>query len=175
PSARYVHATSNETIQGIQIKQLPDTRGVPLIVDMSSDFLSRPVQVDKCGLIYACAQKNAGISGVTVAIIRDDLLERAADNLPPMLAYKLHVKNDSLYNTPPVFGVYILMLVLRWLRDEIGGLEKMAQHNEKKAKLLYDALDGSQGFYRGHAAADCRSRMNVTWRLPSEELEGAFV
>ncbi len=121
------------------------------------------------------AQKNAGIAGVTVVIVRDDLLAKVPENLPPMLDYRLQAKNDSLYNTPPVFAIYILSLITKWLKNEVGGLAKMAQRNETKAKLLYDALDGSDGFYRGHAQPDSRSQMNVTWRLPSEELEATFV
>jgi phosphoserine aminotransferase len=145
------------------------------VADLSSDFLSRPVPVENHGLIYACAQKNAGISGVTVVIIRDDLLERVPANLPPMLDYRLLAQNDSLYNTPPVFGVYILSLITKWLKDEIGGLSKMATLNKEKADLVYHALDESDGFYRGHAQPDSRSLMNVTFRLPSEELEATFV
>ena len=175
PESAYVHITSNETIQGVQFRNVPETRGVPLVADLSSDFLSRPVPVEKYGLIYACAQKNAGISGVTVVIIRDDLLAGVPDGLPTMLDYKLQAKNDSLYNTPPTFAIYILLLIGRWLRGEIGGLGRMAEINAEKAGLLYDVLDGSQGFYRGHAQPDCRSHMNVTWRLPSEELEQTFV
>ncbi len=175
PESAYVHFTSNETIQGVQFRDLPDTHGVPIVADLSSDFLSRPVPVEKYGLIYACAQKNAGISGVTVVIVRDELLARVPDGLPAMLDYRLQAKNDSLYNTPPTFAIYVLLLIGRWLRSEIGGLGRMAQVNAEKAKLLYDVLDGSQGFYRGHARPDCRSQMNVTWRLPSEELEQAFV
>jgi len=175
PTAAYVHVTSNETIQGVQFRDMPATGSVPLVADLSSDFLSRPVPVDRFGLIYACAQKNAGIAGVTVVIVRDDLLARAPDNLPSMLDYRVHAKNDSLANTPPVFAVYILSLICRWLKDDVGGLAKMAERNVEKAKLLYDVLDKSGGFYRGHAKPDCRSQMNVTWRLPSEELEATFV
>lgn len=170
----YVHITSNETIQGVQFQHTPDVGDAVLVCDASSDFLSRPIDVAKYGLIYACAQKNAGIAGVTVVIIRDDLLERVPDSLPTMLDYRLQAKNDSLYNTPPVFAIYILQLVTHWLRDEMGGLAGMAAANEAKAKLLYDVLDSSDGFYRGHARPDCRSKMNVTWRLPSDDLEGPF-
>ena len=175
PAAAYLHFTSNETIQGIQFRGEPDTGGVPLVCDCSSDFLSRPIAVDRYGLIYACAQKNAGIAGVTMAVIRDDLVERAPKNLPGMLDYANFVKNDSRANTPPVFAIYAFMLVARWLKNEIGGLEKMAALNERKAKLLYDAIDSAGGFYRPHARPDSRSRMNVTFRLPSEELEASFV
>jgi phosphoserine aminotransferase len=175
PTASYVHITSNETIQGVQFQNDPASGSVPLVADLSSDFLSRPVAVEKHGLIYACAQKNAGISGVTVVIVRDDLLAKVPENLPPMLDYRLQAKNDSLYNTPPVFAIYVLSLITKWLKNEVGGLKKMADRNATKAKLLYDLLDQSGGFYRGHARPDCRSSMNVTWRLPSEELEATFV
>lgn len=170
----YVHITSNETIQGVQWKQLPDLGDAPLVCDCSSDFLSRPIDVARYGLIYACAQKNAGIAGVTVAIIRKDLLERSNDTLPKMLDYRTFVEAGSRPNTPPVFAVYILGLVCRWIRDTMGGLEGMAAHNASKAKLLYDVLDGSGGFYAGHSQPDCRSDMNVTFRLPSEALEKEF-
>ena len=173
--APYVHVTSNETIQGVQMHEDPAIVNGPLVCDASSDFLSRPVKVDRYGMIYACAQKNAGISGVTAAIIRNDLLARGGKDLPAMLDYRLQVENGSMYNTPPTFAIYILMLVCRWLKNDIGGLAKMAQLNRDKSQLLYQVLDASGGFYRGHAQADCRSTMNVTFRLPSEELETAFV
>jgi phosphoserine aminotransferase len=171
----YVHITSNETIQGVQWKREPDVGDAPLVCDCSSDFLSRPIDVTRYGLIYACAQKNAGIAGVTVAIIRKDLLERSSADLPKMLAYPTFVKDGSRPNTPPVFAIYILGLVCRWLRNEIGGLAAMARHNAAKAKLLYDVLDSSGGFYAGHARPECRSDMNVTFRLPHESLEKEFV
>jgi len=171
----YVHVTSNETIQGVQWKSLPDVGTAPVVCDCSSDFLSRPIDVSKYGLIYACAQKNAGIAGVTVVIIRKDLLQRSSDELPRMLDYRTYVKEGSRPNTPPVFAVYILGLVCRWLQDEIGGLEAMAHHNASKARLLYDVLDGSGGFYAGHAQPECRSDMNVTFRLPDASLEKEFV
>ena len=166
---------SNETIQGVQFVGQPDTGSAPLICDSSSDFLSRPIDVARYGLIYACAQKNAGISGVTAVIVRDDLLERVPKNLSASLDYANFAKNDSRPNTPPTFAIYVMMLVGRWIRDTIGGLDKMAALNVSKAKLLYDAIDTSGGFYRPHARADCRSKMNVTFRLPSEDLEKAFV
>jgi phosphoserine aminotransferase len=170
----YVHLTSNETIQGVQWRQDPDVGAAPLVCDCSSDFLSRPIDVAKHGLIYACAQKNAGIAGVTVVIIRKDMLERSRDDLPRMLDYRTYVKEGSRPNTPPVFAVYILGLVCRWIRDEMGGLAGMARHNAAKARILYDMLDGSGGFYAGHARPDCRSDMNVTFRLPDETLEKQF-
>jgi phosphoserine aminotransferase len=175
PEAAYVHFTSNETIQGIEFVGEPETGAVPLVCDSSSDFLSRPIAINRYGLIYACAQKNAGIAGVTMALIRDDLIERVPKGLPGMLDYANFIENDSRPNTPPVFAVYAFMLVARWLKNEIGGLEKMAALNRRKAKLLYDVLDTSGGFYRPHARPDSRSQMNVTFRLPSEELERAFV
>lgn len=175
PQAAYVHMTSNETIQGVQFPETPDSGGKPLICDSSSDFMCRPLPIDKYAMIYAGAQKNAGPAGATMVIIRDDLLERVPENMHSMLDYRLQAENDSLYNTPPVFSIYIVMLVTRWLRDEIGGLEKMHALNQKKATLLYDTIDESGGFYRGHAMKECRSLMNVTWRLPTEELEAEFV
>jgi phosphoserine aminotransferase len=171
--AAYVHITSNETIQGVQFQADPSFGSAPLVCDASSDFLSRPINVAQYGLIYACAQKNAGIAGVTVCLLRNDLLERIPANLPTMLDYGVIAKNDSLYNTPPVFAIYMTNLVCKWLKNDIGGLAKMAEQNRDKAKLLYDAIDGE--FYRGHARPDCRSKMNVTFRLPNEDLEKAFV
>jgi len=172
PSAAYVHITSNETIEGVQWKQEPETGEAPLVSDSSSDILSRPIAVDKYGLIYAGAQKNMGPSGVTLVIIREDLLPRIREGLATMLDYRTHVKDKSLHNTPNTWGIYIINLVTRWLKDK-GGLETMAGENEAKAKLLYDAIDGSE-FYRGHADPDSRSAMNVTFRLPSEDLEKKF-
>ena len=174
-NAAYVHMTSNETIQGVQWKHDPDGGGAPLVCDCSSDFMSRPIDVSKYGLIYACAQKNAGIAGVTVVIMRKDLLERSRDDLPTMLDYRTYAKNGSRPNTPPVFAVYVLGLVCQWLRDGMGGLAAMNRHNLAKAKLLYDVLDASGGFYAGHAHPDCRSDMNVTFRLPDETAEKAFI
>jgi phosphoserine aminotransferase len=175
PSAAYVHFTSNETIQGIQFPAEPEVGDVPLVCDASSDFLSRPIDVKRYGLIYAGAQKNVGPAGVTIVIIRQDMLEQVPDDLPTMLNYTVHVEHRSLYNTPPVFAVYVVMLVTRWLLENIGGLEQMHAINRQKAQLLYEAIDRSEGFYRGHAQPDSRSLMNATWRLPSEELEVQFV
>lgn len=175
PGAAYVYITSNETIQGVQFPTEPDTGGVPLVCDASSDFLHRPVDINRYGILFACAQKNAGPAGVTVVIIRDDLLERSQDSLPGYLNYRIHADNDSLWNTPPAFGVYMVGLVARWLQDEIGGLEKMYERNRDKARLLYEVIDESDGFYRGHARPECRSVMNVTFRLPTEELEKKFL
>ena len=174
PSAAYVYTCSNETIQGVQFQSEPDTGNVPLVCDCSSDFLHRPIPVNKYGLIYACAQKNAGPAGVTAVIIRDDLLKRSPENLPGYLNYNSHVKEDSLYNTPPTFAIYLMNLVLQWLKSDIGGLAKMLALNKQKAKVLYDLIDASNGYYKGHAQAADRSLMNVTFRLPTEALEKEF-
>ncbi|MDY0148783.1 MAG: 3-phosphoserine/phosphohydroxythreonine transaminase [Kiritimatiellia bacterium] len=173
PGAAYVHVTSNETIAGTQIKCFPKT-DAPLIADMSSDILCRPIDISQFGMIYAGAQKNLGPSGVTLVIIRKDLLARAPDSLPTMLRYRTQAEKNSLYNTPPTFGIYILMLVTRWLLEKGGaaGIEKI---NQAKADQLYSTIDNSGGFYRGTAVTEFRSTMNVTWRLPSEELEAQFV
>ena len=171
--ASYVHYTSNNTIHGTEWQYVPDAGGVPLVCDMSSDIYSRPMDVLKYGLIYSGAQKNLGPSGVTVVIMRDDLLARSADSLPSMLNYKVQAENGSLYNTPPVFGIYILRLVLKWLRKN-GGLPAIQKANERKAGILYAELDRS-GFWRPHSDKSCRSLMNVTFRLPSEDLEKLFV
>ncbi len=173
--APYAYICSNETIQGVQFAAEPDVGNVPLVCDCSSDFLHRPLPIAKYGLIYACAQKNAGPAGVTAVIIRDDLLKRSQDSLPGYLNYSHHVKEDSLYNTPPTFAIYLMKLVLEWLKDDIGGLARMHAINQQKARLLYDAIDSSGGFYRGHAQPAVRSLMNVTFRLPSEALEKDFV
>jgi len=173
PDAAYVHLTSNETIEGVEFKQLPDVGDVPLISDASSNILSRVEPVERYAMIYAGAQKNMGPSGLTLVIIREDLLARIPDGLHTMLDYRTHVENDSLYNTPNTWGIYILNLVCKWLKGK-GGLEGMQRDNEAKAKLLYDAIDATD-FYRGHAAREARSLMNVTFRLPSEDLEKQFV
>jgi phosphoserine aminotransferase len=170
----YLHLTSNNTIYGTQWREFPDTGEVPLIADMSSDILSKPIDVSKFALIYAGAQKNLGPSGVTVAIIRKDLLDQAITKIPTMLKYTTHAKNNSLYNTPPTFGIYMLGEVLNWARD-LGGLEAISELNEKKAKLIYDAIDNSGGFYVGQAEQDSRSLMNITFNLKTEELEKSFL
>ncbi|HWS54418.1 MAG TPA: 3-phosphoserine/phosphohydroxythreonine transaminase [Pyrinomonadaceae bacterium] len=172
PGAAYVHITSNETIEGVEWKHDPDTQGVPLVCDASSDICSRPVDVSRYALIYAGAQKNLGPSGVTVVILREDVLGRIPDGLHTMLDYRTHVQNKSLYNTPNTWGIYILDLVCRWVKAQ-GGLEGMRRLNEEKARKIYDVID-STDFYRGHAAREARSLMNVTFRLPSEELEKKF-
>ena len=172
PSAAYVHMTSNETIEGVEFKTEPEVGDVPLMADMSSNILSKPIQVEKYGLIYGGAQKNMGPSGVTVVIMREDLLPRVRPGLATMLDYNTHAKNKSLYNTPNTWGIYILNLVCKWLKDK-GGLSGMQAENEAKAQLIYDAIDATD-FYRGHADPDSRSAMNVTFRLPSEDLEKKF-
>lgn len=173
PKAAYVHYTNNETIGGVEWPAPPEVGSVPLICDSSSDFLSRPMRVVHHGLIYAGAQKNVGPSGVTIVIINDAFLERTPPGLPIMLDYKTMAENKSLYNTPPVFCIYVVGLVCKWLLAK-GGLTEMAAANQAKAKVLYDAIDASGGFYRGHARPDSRSQMNVTFRMASEDLEERF-
>lgn len=175
PQAAYVHVTSNETIQGVQFSSDPETGNVPLVCDASSDFLYRPLEMRRYGLLYACAQKNSGPAGVTIVIIRDDVLERCADGLHSMFDYRQHVAEKSMLNTPPVFAIYLNMLVTDWLIRSVGGLEKMLEINLRKAKLLYDVIDQSEGFYTGHARKECRSLMNVVFRLPNDELQGKFL
>lgn len=175
PNAAYVHMTSNETIQGIQFSYTPDTGGVPLICDMSSDFISRPIELERYAMVYAGAQKNAGGAGATVVIIRNDLLQHVPEGQHSMLDYRLLAEKHSLYNTPPSFAIYTVMLVSGWLLNEVGGLAQVDAQNRQKAQLLYDVIDQSEGFYRGHAAADSRSLMNVTWRLADERLQLRFL
>ena len=172
PSAAYVHITSNETIEGVEFKSEPEVGDVPLVCDASSDILSRPIPIEKYGLIYGGAQKNMGPSGVTLVIMREDLLPRIPEGLATMLDYRTHAKDKSLHNTPNTWGIYIINLVCKWLKEK-GGLEVMQTENKAKAKLLYDAIDATD-FYRGHADPDSRSMMNVTFRLPSEDLEKKF-
>ncbi len=172
PSAGYVHMTSNNTIYGTEWQWLPDTGRVPLVSDASSDIFSRPIDVAKHALIYAGAQKNLAPAGVTVVIIRDDLLPRSPATLHTMLSYAVHAESKSLYNTPPVFPIYVMRLVMKWLLKQ-GGLAAMEKHNIRKANKLYAEIDRT-AFYRGHAQKDSRSRMNVTFRLPSETLEKKF-
>ena len=172
PAASYVHITTNNTIEGTEWKSLPDVGDVPLVADASSDILSGPIDVARFGLIYAGAQKNLGPSGVTLVMIREDLLGRSDAGLPTMLNYKVQAENNSLYNTPNTFGIYILGLVTQWLKS-LGGLSGIARINQRKASLLYSEIDRT-GFYRGTAQPDSRSLMNITFRLPSEELEKTF-
>jgi phosphoserine aminotransferase len=176
PAATYVHITSNNTIFGSQWQRWPEVGKVPLVSDMSSDIFSRPLPVDKFSMIYAGAQKNLGPSGVTVVAIRDSFLARAkpAAMLPSMLSYQTHIDNNSLYNTPPCFSIYVLDLTLGWIK-KMGGLEGMKKINDEKALIIYEAIDGSGGFYRGPVAKDARSSMNVVFRLAGEELEDRFV
>ena len=174
-SAAYVHFTSNETIQGIQFAEEPDVNAKPLFCDASSDFLCRPTDINKYALLYAGAQKNVGPSGTAVVVLHKGMLAEVPDDLPPLLDYKVMVENDSLYNTPASFTIYIIALVTRWLLKDIGGLEKMEALNRKKAQLLYDTIDNSDGFYRGHAAAPSRSLMNVTFRVGNEDQEQLFL
>jgi phosphoserine aminotransferase len=175
PAGAYVYFTSNETIQGVQFASEPEVGDLPLVCDASSDFLCRPLPIEKYALIYACAQKNAGPAGVTIVILRDDLLARCQDNLPAYLDYRNHVKSDSMYNTPPTFGVYMVNLVAQWLTNEIGGLDKIYEQNQRKASMLYDAIDDSNGFYIGHAEPASRSIMNVTFRLQKDSLQDKFL
>jgi phosphoserine aminotransferase len=170
----YVHITSNETIQGTKWHAWPEVGDRPLVADMSSDIFSQPLDASRFAMIYAGAQKNLGPSGVTVVLIRESFLAQASTRPPTMLRYATHAKNNSLYNTPPSFGVYTLGLILQWI-EELGGLEAMARRNRYKADLLYTAIDRSGGFYRGHAEVAARSQMNVTFRLPSEALETQFL
>jgi phosphoserine aminotransferase len=171
--AAYLHITSNNTIYGTQWSSYPDVN-VPLIADMSSDILSKPLNIDQFGLIYAGAQKNLGPSGVTVVIVKKNLLDRSLEHLPTMLNYQTHAKNNSLYNTPPTLAIYLLNLVLEWAENE-GGVEVLAKRNEEKASVLYNAIDESEGFYQGHANKDNRSKMNVTFTLPDEEKTADFL
>ena len=171
----YVHITSNNTIYGIQWPYIPACGDTPLVVDMSSDILSRELEMDRFDLIYAGAQKNMGPSGVTVVIIRKSLLEQARQEVPSaMLSYKTHAEADSLYNTPCTFGIYIIRLVMLWLK-EMGGIKVLESINNEKGGLIYGTIDQSGGFYRGHAAKEARSGMNITFRLPDAGLEKKFV
>lgn len=174
PDAAYVHFTSNNTIFGTQWKSEPEVGNVPLVCDASSDILYKKINVNKYGLIYAGAQKNIGPSGVTLVIIRKDLLERCSDSLHTMLNYKIHVENDSLYNTPSVFGIYMIGLVGKHLLN-MGGLDEMYNRNLEKAKILYDCIDNSGGYFKGHAEKDSRSLMNITFNLATEELEKKLI
>ena len=170
----YVHLTSNNTIFGTEWKAFPDFGDVPLVADMSSDIMSYPFAADKFALIYAGAQKNLGPAGVTLVIVRNDMLEKIPESLPSMFRYDLMAKNNSMYNTAPTFSIYVVGLVLKWIKKN-GGLAAMKSRNEEKAALVYKAIDNSGGFYKGHAQKDSRSLMNLTFRLPSEELEKQFI
>ena len=174
PDEAYVHVTSNNTIYGTQWKQFPNTKDVPLVADMSSDILSKPLDIKRFGMIYAGAQKNLGPSGVTVVIIRKDLLERSPQELPTMLNYNTHASKNSMFNTPPTFAIYLLGKVLSWV-ERYGGVKAIEKLNDVKASMIYDAIDQSNGFYVGHAEKASRSVMNVTFNLASEELEKKFL
>lgn len=173
PGAVYCHITSNNTIYGTQWQTFPDTGDVPLVADMSSDILSRRFDVSKFGIIYAGAQKNMGPAGVTVVVIRKDLAGDVPENLPTMLKYSTHVENSSTFNTCPVLAIFVVHEVLKWLKD-MGGVPEMEKLNDRKAAVIYDVLDSSS-FYRGTVQKDSRSRMNVPFRLPTEELEAEFL
>ena len=174
PEAAYVHITTNNTIYGTEWHHDPDVGRVPLVADVSSDVFSRPMNVGKYALLYAGAQKNLGPAGATLVVIREDLLPRSPKGLPSMLDYNTHAENKSLYNTPPVFAIYVIRLVVKWMLDQ-GGLEAVGRANAEKAQALYGAIDSSEGFYRPHAKPGSRSSMNVAFRLPSEDLEKAFL
>jgi len=173
PGADYVHITTNNTIYGTQWRELPETGSVPLVADVSSDILSQPLDLTRCGLVYAGAQKNLGPAGVTLVIVRKELLERGAEETPSILRYATHAAKDSLYNTPPCWAIYIVGLVARWVASQ-GGLESMRRVNEEKARLVYEQLDRGD-FYRGTVQTASRSLMNIPFRLPSEELEQRFL
>lgn len=172
--AAYLHFTSNNTIAGTQWNTFPEPNGVPLISDMSSDILSRPFDMKPFGLIYAGAQKNLGPAGVTLVVMREDMLERVPKSIPTMLRYTTHADKNSLYNTPPCLAIYMVQLVLKWLEETFGDLKAVERYNREKADMLYTYID-SNDFYRGTADADSRSMMNVTFRLPDEDLEKKFV
>lgn len=170
----YLHITSNNTIFGTQFKEYPNTGDVPLVADMSSDILSKKFDVSKFALIYAGAQKNLGPSGSAVVIIRDDMIEKSNPNLPTMLKYDTYAKNNSLYNTPASFTIYMIRLMLEWVKTQ-GGLSVIEKRNEQKAALIYDVIDNSNGFFKGHAKAGSRSLMNITFKLPNEDLDKEFI
>ncbi len=174
PQAAYLHITSNETIDGVQWQSMPDTGGTPIVADMSSDIMSRPFSFENIGLVYAGAQKNLGPAGVTVVIIRNDIVEASPEDLPAYLNYAVHASKNSLYNTPPVFSIYALKLVLEHVKRE-GGLKNAQEFANKKASLIYNAIDSSDGFYRCKVNPDKRSMMNVVFNLPTEELEKQFL
>lgn len=174
PEAAYCYITLNETIEGVQYPVEPETGNVPLVADASSEIFCRPVDVSKYGILYACAQKNAGPAGVTMVIIREDLLDKAAIELPSMFSYRKLADANSMLNTPPCFSIYMLRLITEWLINDIGGLDKMYAINKEKAALLYDVIDRSEGYYKGHADKEFRSIMNVPFRLPSEDLDKKF-
>ncbi len=174
PEADYVHICMNNTIYGTVYHDLPDTGDVPLVADISSCILSRPIDVSKFGVLYAGAQKNMAPAGVTVVIIREDLIGKAMDITPTMFNYQTHADNGSMFNTPPCYTIYVMKLVLEWIKNEVGGLEKMWEINEKKAKMLYDFLDSS-ALFRGTVVPEDRSLMNVPFVTGNDELDAKFV
>ncbi|PCE33720.1 phosphoserine transaminase [Burkholderia ubonensis] len=175
PRASYRHYVSNETVEGLQFPAIAHSGGTPWIADMSSDFVSKPFDVDAYGMVYAHAQKNLGPAGVTVAIIRNALLERIPDTLPPMLDYRTHIRYRSNYNTPPVFAIYVMARVLRWIRDDVGGIARMAEINARKAAMLYAVLDDLREVVDGHAQKAVRSTMNVAFRFRDARLDTQFI
>jgi len=175
PDAPYLHYVSNETVEGLQFRRVLGRDDVPRVCDMSSDFLSAPGEFDRFSVIYAHAQKNIGPSGVTVVVLKDDVLKDAPTTMPGFLDYRKQIEADSIFNTPPVFAIYVVLLVTRWLRDEIGGLAAMDRINTRKADALYQALDSSDGFYQARVAREDRSKMNVAFTLPSKDLERSFL
>ncbi|MDO4568981.1 MAG: 3-phosphoserine/phosphohydroxythreonine transaminase [Planctomycetia bacterium] len=175
PNAAYVYYTSNETIQGVQFPSEPETNGVPLICDASSEFMYKPLDISKYGCVYACAQKNCGPAGVTIVVMREDLVEASPDNLISVLSYKKMAEAQSMLNTPPCFAIYIFKLVTDWMLNVVGGMDKMYAINQKKAALLYDVIDASNGFYLGHAQKDCRSIMNVPFKMATADLDAEFI
>jgi phosphoserine aminotransferase len=175
PEATYLHYISNETVEGLQFHYLPGLDGVPRICDMSSDFLSRPFDINDYGMVYAHAQKNLGPSGLTVVVLKDELLKDAPANVHSMLDYNNHIEMKSIYNTPPVFSMYVTMLVSRWLKNTIGGLENMAMINESKARTLYSMIDSHPEFFKTHMVNKDRSMMNIAFTLPTRELELTFL
>jgi len=175
PDAAYLHYVSNETVEGLEFANIPGLHEVPLVCDMSSNLLAAPLDIDRYAMIYAHAQKNLGPAGVTLVILRDEFAQRATHALPTLLDYRTHIQSRSLYNTPPVFAIYVLMLVTRWLRDEIGGVENMAAINRAKSERLYRALDAEPDFYCVHGERACRSTMNVAFRLPDTATQAQFL
>jgi phosphoserine aminotransferase len=174
PGAQYVHVTSNNTVAGTQMFEFPETGDVPMVCDMSSDFLSRRLSFNDFDLIYAGAQKNIGPAGVTAVVIRRSWIDSSREGIPTMMSYRTHLAKNSVFNTPPVFNVFVVGLVMQWIKRN-GGLEGVQQKNDKKAGMIYEAIDDSGGFYSGVAEMDSRSKMNITFRLPSEDLEKRFV
>ena len=175
PDAAYLHYISNETVEGLQFHRVLGRDDVPRVCDMSSDFLSQPCEANRYSLIYAHAQKNIGPAGVTVVLIRDEVVQDAPDDLPGFLDYRNHIQSHSNYNTPPVFAIYVVLLITRWLLNDIGGLARMAEINKNKADLMYGLLDSSRDFYRGRVAARDRSLMNVTFNLSNADIEKQFL